>query len=269
MRLPSESELGSAAGRTLRQWDLREYFAMDRNHYWAIHYRNRLEAILRVFSELAPPGGTVLDLGCAQATASILLAEEGFKVTAVDANSESIAYAKLRVEFGDITFLCTDVTKLSLDRKFDAILLGEVLEHVPRPGALVQQCRGMLREGGITIITTPNALSPHNWVMRNYDPKTMETPDRADKPSGLGGRETHLFCFRPNQLMDLVSTNGLIIERYELLNSYVVNPIGLHRMLPLRATARLNKFFSRIPLLANFTTMTQFLVARKPSVQAS
>jgi SAM-dependent methyltransferase len=237
---------------------------VDPKYYWAIHYRNRLETILRVVSDLVPAGGSVLDIGCAQATASILLAERGFKVTAVEANPESIEYAKLRVEFGDISFICTDATGISLEEDFDAIILGEVLEHVPRPGALVQRCCNMLRRGGIIVITTPNGLSPHNWLLPRYDPRKMEAPDRANLPSGLGGRETHLFCFRPSQLRDLVRGRDLVIERHELSNSYVINPLGLHRILPLPAAKRLNHLFSRMPLFATITTMTQFLVARMP-----
>jgi SAM-dependent methyltransferase len=264
MRLPSAEELNTATARTLRQWDLCEYFAVDAKHYWAIHYRNRLGTILRAVSKLVPAGGSVLDIGCAQATASILLAERGFKVTAVEANPESIEYAKLRVEFGQISFICTDATRLSLNEEFDAVLLGEVLEHVPRPGALVQRFRDMLRRDGILVITTPNGLGPHNWLLPRYDPQTMEVPERANLPSGLGGRETHLFCLRLSQLRDLVRGCGLVIERHELSNSYVINPLGLHRILPLSAAERLNQFFCRIPLLATYTTMTQFLVARKP-----
>ncbi len=265
MRLPSVEELDTATALTLRRWDLREYFATDAKHYWAIHYWNRLETILRGVSEMVPAGGSILDIGCAQATASILLAERGFKVTAVEANSESIEYAKSRVEFGEISFICANATtNLSLEAPFDAILLGEVLEHVPRPGALVQRCRDMLRRGGIVVITTPNGLSPHNWLMPRYNPGTMEVPERANLPSGLGGRETHLFCFRPSQLRDLVRSRDLVIERHELLNSYVINPVGLHGVLPLPVAKRLNLLFSRIPLLASITTMTQFLVARKP-----
>jgi 2-polyprenyl-3-methyl-5-hydroxy-6-metoxy-1,4-benzoquinol methylase len=264
LRLPSEEELNTATARALRQWDLREYFAVDARYYWPIHYRNRLETILQALSDLVPPGGSVLDIGCAQATASILLAERGFKVTAAEANPESIEYAKLRVEFGKISFICTDATRLSLRERFDAILLGEVLEHVPRPGALVQSCHAMLHRGGVMVITTPNGLSPHNWLLPSYDFAKMELPDRANRPSGLGGRETHLFCLRPSQLRNLVRASGLVIERYRLLNSYVINPLGLHRILPLSAAERLNRWFSQIPMLAAVTTMTQFLVARKP-----
>jgi 2-polyprenyl-3-methyl-5-hydroxy-6-metoxy-1,4-benzoquinol methylase len=264
MRLPSEEELHTAGARTLRRWDLREYSAVDVRYYWSIHYRNRLDTILRAMSDLVPAGGSVLDIGCAQATASILLAERGFHVTAVEANLESIEYAKLRVQFGKISFICADATRLSLRAHFDAILLGEVLEHVPRPGTLMRSCRDMLRRGGVMVITTPNGLSPHNWLLPTYDSEKMETPDRENLPSGLGGRETHLFCMRPSQLRNLVRNSGLVIERYDLLNSYIINPLGLHRILPLSTAERLNRWFSQLPLLATVTTMTQFLVARKP-----
>jgi len=265
VRLPSESELTTATARDLYRWDRREHFAVDPKHYWSLHYRNRREAILQAISDFVPAGGSILDIGCAQATVALLLAERGLKVTAIDANPDCLQYARLRWEAGNIDFICMDGMRVYLKREFDGIILGEVIEHVPQPGKLIKTCRDMLRPGGIIVITTPNGLSPHNWLLPGYNPRTMESPDRANVPSGLGARETHLFCFRPNQLLNLVLNSGLTIERKELLNSYAVNPLGLHKVLPVHATQRLNRFFSHIPVLASFTTMTQFIVARKPA----
>lgn len=42
-------------------------------------------------------------------------------------------------------------------KKFDVIVLGDVLEHVDNQGFLLDNCRRHLREEGILIITTPNA----------------------------------------------------------------------------------------------------------------
>ena len=263
MRLPSETELKTETAREIYKWDIREYFSTDPKHYWSIHYRNRLEHILQATDDFVPAGGSVLDIGCAQATASLLLAERGYRVTAIEANPESIDYAQLRYETGDINFLCEDAMQLSPDKKYDAILLGEVLEHVPRSGTLIGQCHGWLNRDGILVITTPNSLSPHNWMMPRYKSGEMESPNRAKVASGLGGRETHLFCFRPRQLQKLVRESGFVIIRQELLNSYFTNPIGLHRILPLPLTEKLNRSFSHVPFLASFTTMTQFIVARK------
>ena len=265
VKLLCEADLTTDTFRDLYRWDLREHFAVDTKNYWAIHYRNRRGAILRAMSDFVPTGGSILDIGCAQATVALLLAERGFKVTAIDANHERLRYARLRWETGDINYVCMDGMRLSLKTSFDAILLGEVLEHVPQPKKLLETCWDMLHPGGIIVITTPNGLGLHNWLSTGYNPSTMESPDRANMPSGFGGRETHLFCLRPNQLRGLVLKIGLFIERQELLNSYVVNPLGLHKFFPLNTADGLNRFFSRIPILASFTTMTQFVVARKPT----
>ena len=272
MRLPNESELTTETARALYQWDLRECFATDPRHWWTIHYRNRLDKILKTMSDFVPVGGQILDIGCAQATAALMLAERGFRVTAVDANQESLDYAQLRHESGDINFVCMDAMKLSLKGPFDAILLGEVIEHVPRPGTLLRECVEMLRPNGIIVVTTPNGRSLHNWRLPPYD-ESMEVEERADVPSGIGVGDgalaklepnpLHLFCFRRRQLSEVAVKCGLTLEHSELLNSYVVNPIQLHKILPLKITKWLNQICSQIPVLADFTTMALFVVGKK------
>lgn len=263
MKLPAESELKSSIAQELFRWDLREYFSKDSKNYWTLHYKNRLNCILQAISDFIPPGGKILDIGCSQATAAILLAERGYKVTAVDARPECIQYAKMRYEFGDCTFINGDATSLKLDHKFDAIILGEVIEHVPQPAKFIARCKELLRESGIIVLTTPNGLSPHNWLLRGYDPRLMESSEWADVQSGLGGRETHLFCFRPNQFASMLQRSGLKIERFKFLNSYIINPIGLHMFLPQQAIEKLNQTFSCLPILSKYFTMTLFAVARK------
>lgn len=51
--------------------------------------RNRIHWICRHVQ-----GHTVLDVGCSQGITSILLAREGFEVTAIDLEEDSISYAK-------------------------------------------------------------------------------------------------------------------------------------------------------------------------------
>lgn len=47
------------------------------------------------------------------------------------------------------------------DRRFDAIEIGFVLEHVDDPDALLRKYRGYLKEGGRILVAVPNALSLH------------------------------------------------------------------------------------------------------------
>jgi 2-polyprenyl-3-methyl-5-hydroxy-6-metoxy-1,4-benzoquinol methylase len=270
MKLPPAEYVTSPTIRSLRRWDLREYFSSDPKDFWTIHYRNRLESILSAVTEFVPSDGTILDVGCAQGTAAILLAERGYRVVAVDADPECIRYARQRYEFGDCMLVCLDALKgdgiLTLGGEFDAVILGEVLEHVPRPGELLAMCRAKLRDGGVLIITTPNGESPHNWRFRRYDPTTMEASACEDIPSGLGGRETHLFNFRMCTLLALLQGSGFGVRQWEYVNSYAINPSGLHRLLPPSTATALNRICARLPAIARFTTMTLFVVAEK-SVQ--
>ena len=42
------------------------------------------------------------------------------------------------------------------DNEFDCIIACEVIEHLDNPRAFLRQCRQLLRDGGILIISTPN-----------------------------------------------------------------------------------------------------------------
>jgi SAM-dependent methyltransferase len=195
-----------------------------------------------------PPGAKVLDVGCAQATAAILLAESGYNVIGVDADPNCLQYACKRDEFALCRFVCLDASKgLGLEAlltDFDAIVLGEVLEHVPNPRKLIASCRERLRSGGRLVISTPNGESPHNWRFAKYHQLAMES----------SGRDA--------SLLELLRRCGFDIDSWAYLNSYAVNPLGVHRFLPLSTTVALNRLFAQFPIIARFTTMTLFVVAR-------
>ena len=99
-------------------------------------------------------GDTVLDVGCSQGIASILLAREGFNVTAVDTHPESVAYA--RAEFAReadlvqqrLKLVEADLASLPLQPGFDTILLGEVLEHQSHPQRMLRAAMARLNAGG-------------------------------------------------------------------------------------------------------------------------
>ncbi len=228
---------------------------------------NRLNTILDAVSEVVPEGGRILDIGCAQGTAAILLAEQGYDVTAIDADPACLGYAQRRYEFGKCQFVCIDASHheglRAINGRFDAVVLGEVLEHVPRPGSLIASCAEKIQPGGGLVVTTPNGESPHNWRFQKYDPTVMESSEREKIPSGLGARETHLLNFRMRTLLELLRSRGFTLRRWAYLNSYVINPIGLHRLLSASAADTLNTFCARLPCIARYTTMTLFALARK------
>lgn len=112
-------------------------------------------------------GDRVLDVGCSQGIASILLAREGFSVTAIDTHPDSVAFARREIAAETplvqqrLTLIETDLASLPEQPTYDTILLGEVIEHQVRPERLLRAARARMRPGGRLVVTTPFALHPH------------------------------------------------------------------------------------------------------------
>lgn len=114
-------------------------------------------------------GPRVLDLGCSQGIASILLAREGFDVVGVDIQPSRIEYAKgdlaqeSQATQGRVQFLVGDGTDLRFaDDTFDTVLLGEVIEHLVEPSLVLEEAVRVLKPGGRALITTPFGIRPHH-----------------------------------------------------------------------------------------------------------
>lgn len=74
-----------------------------------------------------------------------------------------------------------DMETYSFGRKFDVIVLGDIIEHVNNQGLLLDNCHRHLKNDGILVITTPNAKWPTVFMPTNrthtlwHDKFTMET----------------------------------------------------------------------------------------------
>jgi ubiquinone/menaquinone biosynthesis C-methylase UbiE/spore maturation protein CgeB len=113
--------------------------------------------------------GRVLDVGCSQGIASLLVAREGLRVVGVDVELDRVAYAladreKEEPEVAQRTaFLGASATALPFaDDSFDTVLLGEILEHLEKPEAVLDEVARVLAPGGTVAITVPFGLSPHH-----------------------------------------------------------------------------------------------------------
>ena len=120
-------------------------------------------------------GERVLDYGCSQGIASIILGREGFRVTGIDIDSTVIDYALSELEQEtDYVKQCVDFQLVSAghldfdDDTFDSVLFGEVIEHLARPEVTLRELRRVLKPGGRVIITTPFGVLPHPDHMHTY-----------------------------------------------------------------------------------------------------
>ena len=117
--------------------------------------------------------GRVLDLGCSQGIASILLARAGRTVVGVDREAAAIETANQLAERetegvrGRLSFRLAEGMRLPFKAgSFGSVLLGEVLEHQTNPARLVKSAVRMLAPGGRLVVTVPYGL------FRYHDHKT-------------------------------------------------------------------------------------------------
>ena len=113
-------------------------------------------------------GPHVLDVGCSEGILEVLLARRGLEVTGVEVNADALDFARelLDKEPDDVRararLVCGDIIEAHpVTGLFDTVVLGEILEHLHDPGALLDRSLEYLRPGGRVVITTPFGLLPH------------------------------------------------------------------------------------------------------------
>ncbi len=112
-------------------------------------------------------GLSALDIGCGAGLMAEPLARMGAAVTAIDAAPENIAAARAHAEAGGLTidYACVAVEELAATgAQFDLITCLEVVEHVAGRDAFFAALAGLLRPGGLAIISTPNR-TPQSWAV--------------------------------------------------------------------------------------------------------
>jgi SAM-dependent methyltransferase len=134
-------------------------------------------------------GRRVLDLGCRSGafTRHFL---EGNEVVGLDVDRAALAKA---AELGIETVVGDVEDPLPFpDGSFDAVVAGELLEHLRFPDALVAEARRVLRPGGVLVGSVPNAfrLQSRLRFLRGRPPE--------DDP-------THLHMFSASAVGDLLA----------------------------------------------------------------
>jgi SAM-dependent methyltransferase len=140
---------------------------MSLGELYEAHHRERRNAgefvfvpeRIPLFQEAIGQGRHVLDLGCRSGALTRHFLE-GNDVVGVDVDETALAKAE---ELG-IEVIAADVEEpLPLESEtFDAVVAGELLEHVRFPQALVAEARRVLKPGGVFVGSVPNAFRLQN-----------------------------------------------------------------------------------------------------------
>ena len=104
-------------------------------------------------------GLSILDVGCGGGLISEPLARLGARVTGLDPAPENIEAARRHAagQGLDIDYRAGRIEELAAQRlTFDAVVCLEVVEHVPDPAAFLKISAGLVRPGGLMLLSTIN-----------------------------------------------------------------------------------------------------------------
>ncbi len=116
--------------------------------------------------------GKFLDVGCGNGSSMQTMKDMGWNVTGLDFDENAVAAAKesnLEVFVGDV------FSQKFADNSFDAILMSHVIEHVPNPKEVIQECHRILKKNGTLSIITPNTNSRGHKEFKSFW-RGLETP---------------------------------------------------------------------------------------------
>ncbi len=159
-------------------------------------YRKYLDRLVR----LNHGRGRLVDIGCSTGAFLSVARERGWDVAGVEAGKASSKYARdvlgLPVKTGPLE-------QFNWEQQFDAVVLTDVIEHLPVPIEALLKINSMLKLEGIVVLTTPNFDSLYRrlfgteWWVINCE-------------------EEHLSLFNPLAIRQLLERCGFCIVRLSI-----------------------------------------------------
>ena len=153
---------GKAPGNSSRPIPKRTGHPLQPEWTGADSLRERFDAILPYLDR-----PSVLDVGCASRYGRPdwmhgLIAAEKPDVVGIDINEEQIG----KLQAAGYSVQLADARDFDLDRRFDVVFAGELIEHLDDVRGFLRSVRRHLTPGGRLVLTTPNAFYFGNFVYR-------------------------------------------------------------------------------------------------------
>jgi methionine biosynthesis protein MetW len=188
----------------------------------------------------------VLDLGCAAGALGAALRARGAFVVGVESDPEYAARARRRLdEVVEADLETLDPAPLG---RFDALVAGDVLEHLIDPWSVLRRFAGIVEPGGTVVVSLPNV---RHWESVWAIAVEGRFPRRNE---GVFDR-THLRWFTLHDAWSLVDQAGLQVQDVE-------RRIRYRRVGGARETLA-SRLIARVPGPRAFLTYQHIITARK------
>lgn len=191
----------------------------------------RLKQVIRPLLNILPPDATVLEVGCGAGQLSQILLHHGIRVEVTEYSPEMLDLVTTRLT---IKGYLGDLTEIEFNRRYDAVIFNNVLEHVSSPLENLQRAASLLNPGGFVFIEVPNinslqfAFFKHRWFpleipfhLTHFEPATL---DNLARQTGLTLRMRSFFSMR-------VSMAGIVVSLFPMFDPRNLRKRGSSRML--------------------------------------
>lgn len=150
--------------------------------YWKNKADYYYSGIQKVLSGIIPPGSEVLDVGCG--TGTLLNCVKPSLGVGIDYSSEMLKKAKQK--FPDLLFLRADAQRMILGKKFQYIIMVDIIDHVPDVAKMISCVPDLLSENGQCILTSVNPFwEPIFWISERLSLKMPEGDHKFQSSSRI------------------------------------------------------------------------------------
>jgi SAM-dependent methyltransferase len=164
-----------------------------------VHAKHRLIGYHAFFRERIEPGDRVLDIGCGKGELAADLALSGARVTGIDVNAGSLAFARERFADSGVELVEGDVLAWELPHDFDVVVLSNVLEHIGPRVELLSRLRDEAHPRRF-LIRVPSR--ERDWIVPLRD--QLGLPWYSDP--------THETEYTVEQLREELTAAGLVLD---------------------------------------------------------
>ena len=201
---PSEAELADYYAKKYYQQSIRTHrpsYSPEERQYRSNKIEQKLNALTAFRETPLPPRPSFLDIGAGEGFAMDFFQRQGWDVIGVDYSAHGCQshhpHLLGALIVGEIERSIEDLS--AAGRTFDAILLDNVLEHVPDPARLVARIAPLLSPDAILMIEVPNDFS----VFQTY----LLEKGKIDHPFWVVTPD-HISYFDRQGLINLMASEG-------------------------------------------------------------
>lgn len=151
----------------------------------------------------------VLDLGAGNGALCAQIASEGYEVAGVEYDKAGVDLARKshqEIPFYNFGVQDDPATLLAHEQVFDAVVSTEVIEHLFSPHLLPIYARGVLKQGGYLVITTP-----YHGYLKNLALAIFDKWDHHHTVLWHGG---HIKFWSRATLTQLLNENGFQVVEF-------------------------------------------------------